>query len=239
MRADVTEYGAAYLHGKTMRERAMALIHIAHPKFRPWLLAEAKSRHIVYADQVEMPFTTPVYPKELEKNVVLKDGSTVRLRPLRITDEPALKEMFYGLSEDAVYHRFFAPIKSMPHEKLQDFLRIDYESEMAFAATAGGVPDDTIVGVGRYCLDPRTNLAEAAFLVADEHQGKGIGSALLGALTEVARKHGLHGFTAEVLADNRAMLAVFHHAFPAVESRLEGGIYSMKLPFVAEPASSE
>ena len=59
----VTEYGIAYLHGKTMRERAMALIEIAHPKFRPWLLAEAKARHLVYADQIELPMHTPGYPR--------------------------------------------------------------------------------------------------------------------------------------------------------------------------------
>jgi acyl-CoA hydrolase/GNAT superfamily N-acetyltransferase len=227
----VTEYGAAYLHGKTMRERAMSLIHIAHPKFRPWLLAEAKSRHIVYADQIEMPFTTPMYPRELERNVELKDGSSMRLRPLRITDEPALREMFYNLSEEAVYHRFFTAIKSMPHEKVQEFVRIDYANEMAFVATRSGGLDDKILGVGRYSLNPRTNLAEAAFLVADELQGKGIGRALLDALTQVAKSKGLLGFTAEVLADNSAMLAVFHHAFPAVESRLEDGIYSLKMQF--------
>jgi acyl-CoA hydrolase/GNAT superfamily N-acetyltransferase len=227
----VTEYGAAYLHGKTMRERAMALVHIAHPKFRPWLLAEAKSRHIVYADQIEMPFTTPIYPKELEKNVGLKDGSSIRLRPLRITDEPALREMFYSLSEDAVYHRFFTAIKSMPHEKMQDFMRIDYATEMAFVATQGSDRDDRILGVGRYSLNPRANLAEAAFLVADALQGNGIGRALLNALTEVARNQGMLGFTAEVLADNQPMLAVFHHAFPAVESRLDGNVYSLKMLF--------
>ena len=78
----VTEYGVAYLHGKTMRERALALVSIAHPKFRPWLLAEAKARHLVYADQIEPEFSTPIYPERLERWVKLKDGTDVFIRPV-------------------------------------------------------------------------------------------------------------------------------------------------------------
>ena len=94
----VTEYGAAYLHGKNIRERAMALIQIAHPKFRPWLLSEAKARNLVYSDQIEIPLKTPVYPDELERWVKLKDGARVFLRPLKLTDEAKLRDMFYKLS---------------------------------------------------------------------------------------------------------------------------------------------
>ncbi|MCP4250166.1 MAG: acetyl-CoA hydrolase/transferase family protein, partial [bacterium] len=94
----VTEFGAAYLHGKNIRERALALIQVAHPKFQPWLLAEAKARNLVYADQIELPVSTPVYPEELERTIDLKDRSRLFLRPLKLTDEPLLREMFYKLS---------------------------------------------------------------------------------------------------------------------------------------------
>ncbi len=91
----VTEYGAAYLHGKTIRERAMGLIQIAHPKFRPWLLSEAKQRGLVYRDQIELPVSTPVYPEELERWVSLKDETRVFVRPVRLTDEARMRDMFY------------------------------------------------------------------------------------------------------------------------------------------------
>ena len=78
----VTEYGSAYLHGKSVRERAMALINVAHPKFRPWLMAEAKARKLVYADQIELPIRPSVYPDELERWLELKDTTRVYLRPL-------------------------------------------------------------------------------------------------------------------------------------------------------------
>ncbi len=94
----VTEYGTAYLHGKTVRERAVALINIAHPKFRPWLMAEAKARHLVYADQIEIPMHTPSYPQDLERWIDLSDGARAFLRPLKLTDEPLLRELFYQLS---------------------------------------------------------------------------------------------------------------------------------------------
>ncbi len=232
----VTEYGTAYLHGKSMRERAVALIQIAHPKFRPWLLAEAKSRKLVYADQVEPSVRAPVYPKTLESVVSLGDDFAVFIRPLRLTDESLMQDLFYASSDEAVYHRFFRVLKSMPHEAVQQFLQIDYEADLALVAAAGKEPDAPILGVGRYSLDRRTNLAEAAFLVRDDAQGKGIGTVLLGALADAARARGIRGFTALVMPDNHAMRHVFSKVFPAVESRMEEGNQQLTMEFDSSPA---
>jgi acyl-CoA hydrolase/GNAT superfamily N-acetyltransferase len=227
----VTEYGTAYLHGKTMRERALALIQIAHPKFRPWLLAEAKSRCLVYRDQIELPVSMPIYPSECERWVRLKDQAEVFMRPARLTDEGKLRELFYSLSEATVYHRFFSAIKSMPHERLQEFLRVDYAKDMVLVVTPDKSDDASIVALGCYNLNRQTNLAEVAFIVQDAWQDKGLGTALLNGLVECAQQHGIRGFTAEVLADNHAMLRVFHHSVPAIESHLEGGVYSLTMAF--------
>ena len=226
----VTEYGVAYLHGKTMRERALALVSIAHPKFRPWLLAEAKARHLVYADQIEPEFSMATYPDRLERWAKLKDGSDVFIRPLRMTDEPALRDTFYALSEETVYHRFFRHLPTMPHARLQAFMRTDYERVMALVATPQNAEDQPILAVARYDLDGRTNLAEAAFVVRDEWQGKGLGTLLFGALTAAAREQGIAGFTASVLADNVGMMRVFHHAGYPIESRLVDGTYELDHP---------
>jgi len=227
----VTEHGVAYLHGKTIRERATALIQIAHPRFRPWLLAEAKARHLVYADEVEPPFSMPIYPDRHERRLDLRDGTRVLLRPIRGIDEPALREMFYALSEETVYHRFFRPLPTMPHRQLQEWLRVDYQNQMVLVATEGIEGDESIVAVARYDLDRRTNLAEVAFVVRDDHQGRGLGTLMLDALMDVARENGIAGFTAVVQADNVRMLRVFHNVAPALQSRLVDGTYEITIRF--------
>ncbi len=228
----VTEYGTAYLYGKTVRERALALIQIAHPKFRPWLMAEAKARRIVYRDQIEMPFSTPEYPVDLEQDIEIEGGRTAVLRPIKPTDEGALREMFYSLSEDTIYHRFFSSLKSMPHERLQEFLRVDYKREMAMVATIGERQEESrMVGIGRYVLNPQTNMAEVALLVADDFQGRGLGTSMLEGLSAAARSHGIAGFVADVMVENKAMLTLFHRAFKNVESSLTDNVYSLVMYF--------
>lgn len=228
----VTEHGYAYLHGKTIRERVMALIQIADPKFRPWLLAEAKARRMVYPDQFEMPIKVPQYPDALQSWVSLKDGSKAYMRPLKLTDEPMLRDMFYKLSPDSIRYRFFRMIKAMPHEKLQDFLRVDYDADMALVVLTDDNDENAeMSAIAHYAKDPRTNFADAAFLVRDDYQGKGIGTILMNALVTAARERGIGGFTADVLADNAGMLRIFHKCGFAVESELEDGEYHLTIPF--------
>ena len=227
----VTEFGAAYLHGKSIRERAMALIEIAHPKFRPWLLSEAKTRNMVYQDQIEIPMHMPLYPEELERWVDRKDGKQGFMRPLKLTDESKLRDFFYKLSPESVHYRFFRMIKAMPHEQLQELLRIDYEADMAVVLLTDRSEDAEIVGIAHYLRNQRTNFAESAFLVRDDWQGQGMGPAMMNALVENARRHGIAGFTADVLQENGRMLGVFHKSGYPMESKLEDGIYSIRIPF--------
>lgn len=227
----VTEYGIAYLHGKNIRERAIALIQIADPKFRPWLLSEAKARNLVYPDQIELPVRAPVYPEHLEQWVTLRDKSRVLVRPLKLTDESMLRDLFYKLSPETIHSRFFQMLKSLPHEKLQKFLQVDYGADMAFVVATSVRDDAEIVAVAHYRNDPHTNFADAAFLVRDDWQGKGVGTALLNALVEVARENGIAGFVADVLQANFGMLRVFHKCGYAVESELVEGVYHLTIPF--------
>jgi len=227
----VTEYGAAYLHGKNIRERAIALIQIAHPKFRPWLLAEAKSRRLVYSDQIEPLVMTPMYPDDQEKWVELREGRRVFVRPLKLTDEALVRDMFYKLSPDSIHYRFFRMLSSMPHDKVQELLRVDYQADTALVALTGATVDAEMVAIAHYRNEPRSNFAEAAFLVRDDHQGKGLGTALLLMLLDVARTNGIAGFTAEVLADNHGMLRVFHKCGHPVQSSLEDRVYHLTIPF--------
>jgi GNAT superfamily N-acetyltransferase len=227
----VTEHGIAYLHGKNIRERAMALISIAHPKFRPMLIEEAKKRGLIYQDQAYIPGERGKYPETLETYRTTKLGFHLFLRPVKITDEPLLKDFFYSLSDKSLHRRFMSWRKDIPHERLQDFVIIDYTKEISILAITGSQENETILGLGQYGVDEATHTAEVAVAVRDDYQGRGIGSELLSYLTYLAKREGLLGFTAEVLVENRPMLQVFEQGGFDITSHAESGVYHLKMAF--------
>ena len=227
----VTEFGIAYLHGKNVRERAMALIDIAHPRFQPWLIEEAKAHRLIYQDQAYIPGRRGRAPLDIEVRRTTSAGVEVLLRPVRISDEPLLKEFFYSLSDQSIYKRFLSTRKDMPHERLQEFAVIDYTREMVLLATTQEEDTERVVGVGQYGIDEQMHAAEVALVVRDELQRRGIGTELLRQLTMLAKKQGLLGFTAEVLVDNHAMMRLFASGGFTVETHREGGVYELALRF--------
>jgi len=224
----VTEYGVAYLHGRNLRERAMSLINIAHPDFRSELLHAAKRRRIVYRNQIMPPPARP-YPAQLEASVKLKDGPEVFVRPIRPDDEPLMKDMFYSFSEKTVYLRYHGVLRSMPHNKLQVFCNVDYDTEMALIAVVGTAGQEEVIGVGRYMTDAVKLSAEMAFVVRDDWQRRGIGTFLFHRLVEIACSQGIHKLHAEVLAENSGMLKIFHRSGLGVETTSDGGVVGVHL----------
>ena len=227
----ITEYGIAYLHGKNIRERAMQLISIAHPKFRPSLIEEAKNLNLIYKDQAFIPGKKGEYPEDLETFRTTETGLEIFLRPAKISDEPLLKEFVYSLSDQSLYRRFISRRTDMPHEFLQKFVIIDYAGEMAIFAVIGHAQKEEIIGVGRYYIDKNTHTAEAAFVVRDDFQKRGIGTELLKYLTYLAQKQGLLGFTAEVLVDNKPMLHVFQKMGFDIQKSISAGVFQLKMMF--------
>jgi len=227
----VTEYGIAYLHGKNIRERAMELIAIAHPKFRSWLIEEAKRNNMIYQDQAFIPGKAGEYPEDLEIYRVTRDGVEVLLRPVKISDEPLIKDFFYSLSDKSLYRRFVSSRQDMPHDRLQDFVVIDFTKEIVILAMIAGEDKEILTGVGQYSLNPGTHHAEVAFVVKDEYQKQGIGTELLSYLTQLAKRQGLHGFTAEVLAENKPMMHVFEQAGFDIERSVSSGVYELTMSF--------
>jgi acyl-CoA hydrolase/GNAT superfamily N-acetyltransferase len=230
----VTEYGIAYLHGKNIRERAMELIAIAHPQFRPWLIDEAKQQHLIYQDQAFIPGAKGEYPEALEAYRTTESGLEILLRPVKITDEPLLKDFFYALSDQSLYRRFISMRRDMPHERLQEFVVIDYTQETVILAIVQDQEHAEVVGIGQYTLDPATHTADVAFVVRDDHQGRGIGTTLLTYLTYLAKKQGLLGFTADVLMENAPMLRVFEKMGFATQRRSAEGMYELRMTFSGE-----
>jgi len=227
----VTEYGIAYLQGKNIRERTMELISIAHPKFRPWLIEEAKRQNLIFRDQAFIPGKAGEYPEGLETHRTAKSGLEIFLRPVKICDEPLLKEFFYALSENSLYRRFVSVRKDIPHERLQEYVIIDYTRQMVILAVIQRGEREEVIGVGQYALDETAHAAEVGFAVRDDYQNKGIGSELLSYLTLLAKKQGLLGFFAEVLVENRAMLHLFEKMGFEIERRREEGVYELKIVF--------
>jgi len=227
----VTEYGIAYLHGKNIRERAMDLIAIAHPKFRAGLIDEAKRRHLIYKDQAYVTGGGGEYPEFLEAHRTTKSGFALFLRPVRMNDEPLLKEFFYHLSTDCMYSRFISSRADMPHERLQKFVAINYDREVVILATIEQDGKEEVVGMGQYIIDEKSHTAEVAFVTLDTYQGKGIGLELLTYLTFLAKKQGLLGFAATVLQENRPMLHLFESMGFEIEKRLDAGSYELKMSF--------
>jgi len=226
----VTEYGIAYLHGKSIRERVLALINIAHPKFRGDLMRAAKAHNYLYEDQIELAWEQVAYPAELERYETLHDGTEIFFRPVKPTDEPALGEMLYSLSADSVRMRFFTATKAFPHRDIQQLTSIDYVQDLAIVGIVPGPSgEEQMVAIAQYFLDPKTGAAEIAFIVQDEWQDKGMGAFLLRYLAEIARKHGVKRFDAKVLPANKAMLAVFQNSGFKVRTVFDGDAFSVTL----------
>jgi RimJ/RimL family protein N-acetyltransferase len=227
----VTEYGIAYLQGKNVRERAMELISISHPRFRPWLIEEAKKINLIFRDQAFIPGKRGEYPEALETHRTTKTDTEILLRPVRMSDEPLLKDFFYSLSDNSLYRRFISVRKDMPHERLQEFVAIDYTREMAVLAVIQKEEKEVIVGIGQFWIGQAIHNAEVGFAVRDDHQNKGIGAELLSYLTYLAKKQGLLGFYAEVLVENRPMLHLFEKIGFDIKKRREEGVYELEMTF--------
>jgi acyl-CoA hydrolase/GNAT superfamily N-acetyltransferase len=234
----VTEFGAVDLHGKSIRERALSLIHIAHPDFREDLMRAARERHLVYSDQIVVPEAGQPGLEALESEFVTKGGVTVDVRTVQPTDEPLLQDLFYRSSEDTIYFRFLSHIRALPHSRAQGLVDVDYLDQLALVGTTREGDRDVIVAVARYHRDPATNYADSAFMVRDDWQDKGIGGYLVNRLVEVARQRGIEGFTADVLVHNTRMMHVFHRCAPGpVQSIMEDGSYHISFALTAPEAS--
>ena len=188
----VTEYGVAYLHGKSVRERATALISIAHPDFRDELLEHAKRVNYVYQDQISLNLTAR-YPKELEEKITIDDVEML-LRPTKPTDENTLRQLFYAASKRTKYYRFHGQLQTMRHRDAQYYCNIDYENVMVIAAVIQEEDHEKIIAIGQYDLNPGTNIAECAFMVLDEYQNKKVGSQPPSQTNRHRQEQGYRGF---------------------------------------------
>jgi acyl-CoA hydrolase/GNAT superfamily N-acetyltransferase len=229
--AVVTEYGIAYLAGRTLRERAQALIDIAHPDDRAALVEAAKEKKILYGDQIFLAQSAHLYPSDIRATQTIRDDLVIRYRPIRPSDEEGMRHLFYRFSDAAVYARYFHSISSMPNAKMQEYVNVDWNQVMSLVGLIGEEGKGRIIAEARYIRIPGNSFAEVVFVVDEEYQKMGIASFLYKMLIRLAKERGLKGFAAEVLASNRGMMKVFHKGDVPVKAHLEGGVYHLEIPF--------
>lgn len=223
----VTEYGFAHLEGCSIRERAQALIDIAHPDDRAGLVEAARKRNIVYSNQIFKAESVRLYPADIDVVHTFGDSVKVRFRPIRPSDEEEMRYLFYRFSNEAVYSRYLYTISSMPHSKMQEYVNVDWNQVMSIVGVVGEERKGRIVAEARYIRIPSSEFAEIVFVVDEKYQGMGIASFLYGMLIDLAQKCGIRGFVADVLFSNTAMMRVFEKFGLAVQTCLEGGVYSL------------
>ncbi|HOP29918.1 MAG TPA: GNAT family N-acetyltransferase [Spirochaetota bacterium] len=204
----VTEYGVASLFGKSVRERALSLIEIAHPDHREALFNRAKEQGYIYPDQIYRSIAAN-YPSRLETVKTFKDGLELKIRPIRASDEDMMRRLFYKFSDESKYYRYFTHVKVMPHRNMQKYLSVDYDKILAVVAVHQTGNIEKIVAEARYAAYPAGDAYEMAFLVDEEYQGKGIATFMANYLIKIARERGIKKLVASVLSQNRKMLEVF------------------------------
>jgi len=214
----VTEYGIATLRGKSIRERALKLIQVAHPDFRDELLAQVREQFWVPDYQKQTPTRVPELGSVQIQPIVI-EGEKFDLRPLHPADERTLQEFFYSHNKETLLMRYSHHPKQMTREKASQLVAVDQSKDVALGILQRRGPKEELQAVGRFYLDETDNSVEVAFIVREKQQSKGMAKLLLREMISIAEKRGIARMNAYVRAENKAMLKVFEkHAFVRLSS---------------------
>jgi RimJ/RimL family protein N-acetyltransferase len=177
------------------------------------------------------------YPVELERDVVLRDGTRLRLRPIRPEDQDRLIEFYDRLSRHTAYQRFFAVMRRLPPDWARLLANVDYERRLALLAEHGDPGTPELVGVARYEPADQPDTAEIAFVIQDRWQNRGLGTIMLDALLAAAEARGIRRFRAYVLAGNARMIDLLVRFTDVHERHTESGVTELLLTRRPRPAS--
>lgn len=174
------------------------------------------------------------YPAELAERAWLEDGTPVEFRPVLPEDTDLFQRLFRRLSPESLYQRFFTPVTRLQPRLLHRLVNVDYHDRLALLALVG----DEVVGVARYDRLPGSRDAEAAVIVEDAWQHRGLGTRLLWRLSAAARERGIDAFVGHVLGENRRMMGLLTAMSEDVETVLDGGLYQFRMQLQPPPAVS-
>jgi acyl-CoA hydrolase len=226
----VSEFGVVNLFGKSIQERAMAMISLAHPDFRDELFFNAKKLGMIGTERTLKESIHAVYPLKYEEVITIA-GQEVTIRPAKSVDERRLQEHFYNLDKNDVISRFFHKKTSFIRDDVASMHQIDYVKEMTMVAVIGEFGFGKIVAVGGYVLEPRHNVAEVAFSVSKEWQEKGLSKIILRKLADAARGNGIAGLVAYTAMNNKAMIGLFKSLPYPVESSMADDLVCLRCRF--------
>jgi acyl-CoA hydrolase/GNAT superfamily N-acetyltransferase len=226
----VTEYGAVNLFGKSLQERAMAMISIAHPNFRDELFHQAKELGLLGVERTLHDSLHGVYPVELEETIEI-DGQEITIRPAKPVDERRIQEHYYNLDKEDVVSRFFHEKNSFMRQEVEGVSQIDYVKDLTLVALVGEFGFGKVIAVGEYLLDESKNMAEVAFSVIKPYQGKGLGKLFIQKLAVVARENGIAGLMAFTSPQNKGMIRLFKKLPYKVDSFYDGEMLTLSCRF--------
>lgn len=226
----VTEYGAVNLFGKSLQERAMAMISIAHPDFRDKLFFEAREMGLLGAERTLSESVHGIYPIKMEETRKI-DGELITIRPAKPVDERRIQEHFYNQDKNDIYSRYFKARTRFVRDDMESMYQIDYIKDLTLLAVVGEFGFGRVVAVGEYLLDQANNIAEVAFSVSKDWQGKGLGKILMQKLSEAARENGITGLMAYTLPRNRGMVRLFKTLPYKVSTVYDGDVIELSCRF--------
>ncbi|MCD4677274.1 MAG: GNAT family N-acetyltransferase [Desulfobacula sp.] len=215
-----TEYGVVNLFGKTLQERAMALISIAHPNFRDELFSKAKELDLIDIDRKFKQAIKGVYPLKYEETITI-NGIPIMFRPAKPIDERGIQEHYYTMNRGDIVSRFFHEKKSFVHDQIDTTFEIDYINDLTIVATIGEIGFEKIIAVGEYFRNSIINMAEIAFSVSREYQGMGIAQTLQRKLARAATDNGIKGLVAYTSPENKGMIKLFYKLPYIIKSEKE------------------
>ncbi len=225
-----TEYGVVNLFGKSLQERVIATISIAHPKFRDELFEAAKEMRLVGPERTLGEAAKAVYPVNLEETLEI-DGEAITIRPAKPVDERRIQEHYYQLEKDDVFLRFFHEKNSFERWEVEGKSQIDYKKDLTLIAIIGEPGFGRVVGVSEYLLLVESNMAEVAFTVSKDFQGKGLGKIFLRKMAEAAREQGISGLMAYTATHNQAMIHLFKTLPYKVRTAFDGEAVTLSCKF--------
>jgi acyl-CoA hydrolase len=224
----VSEWGIAYLYGKSIRERVIQMINIAHPDFREELLEEAKKWNYVYSDQtvpISIDGRVAIYPHKYETTLKLKNKEIIKIRPVKPTDERLVQELHYSLDDKDRYLRFFTPMKDFRRKKIAPMVNIDYLTDMILIGISSRNNEEKIIAMGGFFKTLQPSLAELVFVIHKEWRGLGISKFLLQYLVQIGRELNYKSFGGSILLENKAMLHIINASgYTQKLRRIEGGV---------------
>jgi acyl-CoA hydrolase/RimJ/RimL family protein N-acetyltransferase len=231
-----TEYGVARLGGRSLRERTLALIDIAHPDDRDRLFGEARRSKLVYQNQIYRSEAARAYPERVARTHTFANNVTVHFRPIKPSDEDGMRRLFYRFSDQGVFYRYFSYVQAMPHVRMQEYVNVDYKKTMSIVGILVEAGIEHIIAEGRYTRFASSPYADVSFVVDENYQSRGIASFMLRMLMDIAQEHRIEGFNAHILATNNAMIRVMEKAAPPHSLVADEGLQAYSFSFRLDQA---